>query len=862
EGGLVHIVTTKTTNGEAKLFDNNSIRFETEQEEKRLLREQYRQLEISSNETNAKLLKQIEILEEKLDEKQKSFLQSQYDSEKRIQDIITENNSMKQTHEVQIDVLKSDIKRLQDEIQTSQKAKDDEISKYQKRLNELQITIDQLESQIGTVAAEQNQQLRTTNAEHQRILEDKELLLSQTLVDRDLLRTETEQSKEAYETLLQTVQILEQQVTTKTRECESQQRMAEQRKTMIDEMAANHLQIEEKSKLALQTQKDKYQSEVAKFEKETNDLKIKDRTLKQLQYRCTELENRLKSEEELKQVLTLRVEELQTEIYELKNSFETQLNEQQIQNEQQLVNERHEHQEHIQNLTEILSTKAHTIEELNAQIDVLKQEALTFIDEKRAHERKGATLMKDLQKQLNAEKKKNERMQEKLTELLSGDKTALDELFYVHKSDGSRQGDTGSVSSFGGGQGYIDRASVASTQMSSVALEQENRDLIQRLARVQEERSILEEKVRHLESSNSAMANDLIQHYSNDKRGSVASLNPRLSTPPSRRRQNPSLERQTNSSLTLRNMFESFSGNKNQSSNDDTIKNLQRLLEETLTKNMHLQKDLESLVVDIKYCDWILIMPLYVEIKQAVLRQYYRRSYTFQRLPMNQKLLTILLPIIFFIGTIMVYRSYQSSDSITVVSDKPVRVDFFVMSKCPDAKKCETLFGPTLLKLSSIINFTVSYIAYGTKADSIECMHGPDECLGNKQQLCVQSMCSQTTLLKFLQCQSKQYGNIPNNGEQCVKEVSDGTIQWSDIDTCAKSDKGNQLFLKSLEKTRSASAKKSCTINLNGKFWCMHDGTWSGCSEGHDENSLIKAICSRYNGANKPTECTTISASS
>ncbi|CAF4327908.1 unnamed protein product, partial [Adineta steineri] len=105
--------------------------------------------------------------------------------------------------------------------------------------------------------------------------------------------------------------------------------MAELRKTMIDEMAANHLQIEEKSKLALQSQKDKYQSEVEKFEKEINDLKIKDRTLKQLQYRCTELENRLKSEEELKQVLTLRVEELQTEIYELKNSFETQLSEQQ-----------------------------------------------------------------------------------------------------------------------------------------------------------------------------------------------------------------------------------------------------------------------------------------------------------------------------------------------------------------------------------------------------------------------------------------------------------------------------------------------------------------------------------------------------
>jgi hypothetical protein len=58
--------------------------------------------------------------------------------------------------------------------------------------------------------------------------------------------------------------------------------------------------------------------------------------------------------------------------------------------------------------------------------------------------------------------------------------------------------------------------------MSTVQLEQENKDLILKLARTQEERCILEEKVRHLESSSSAMANDLIQHYSNDKRGSTS----------------------------------------------------------------------------------------------------------------------------------------------------------------------------------------------------------------------------------------------------------------------------------------------------------------------------------------------------
>ncbi|CAF0722314.1 unnamed protein product [Rotaria sordida] len=599
EGGLVHVVSTKSTNGETKLFDTNSIRLETEQEEKRLLQEQFRQLEISTNETNTKLLKQIENLKEKLDEKQNTCLQLQHDYEKRIHDIITDNSNSKTTNELQIDVLKSEIKRLQDEIQTITKTKDDEINNYKKRLSELQITINQLESQIGTVAAEQNQQLRTTNAEHQRILADKELLLNQTILDRDLLRTETEQSREAYETLLQTVQMLEEQVTNKTRDHESQLRLAEHRKAIIDEMAANSLQAEGKAKLALQSQKEKYQTEIERLEKENNELKIKDRTLKQYQSRCIELENRIKSDEEHKQLLTIRLENLQMEIIELKQNFEQQFNEQKIQYEKQLDHKRQKHQENFQNLTEILSAKAHTIEELNAQIDVLKQEATTFIDEKRAHERKGAALMKDLQKQLNAEKKKNERMQEKLTELLSGDKAALDELFYIPKTDGSRQGDTASVSSFSG-IGYVDRASVTSNQMSTTALEQENKDLIQKLARTQEERSILEEQVRHLESSNSSMANDLIQHYSHEKRASVSGVSTRYSTPPSRRRQNTSTDRQSNTTLNFRHMLESLSGNKNQSTNDDTIKNLQRLLEETLTKNMHLQKDLETMSLQLQ----------------------------------------------------------------------------------------------------------------------------------------------------------------------------------------------------------------------------------------------------------------------
>ena len=43
---------------------------------------------------------------------------------------------------------------------------------------------------------------------------------------------------------------------------------------MLDEMAANVLQTEEKTRLNLQTQKEKYQAEIERLEKETNELKV------------------------------------------------------------------------------------------------------------------------------------------------------------------------------------------------------------------------------------------------------------------------------------------------------------------------------------------------------------------------------------------------------------------------------------------------------------------------------------------------------------------------------------------------------------------------------------------------------------
>ena len=128
-----------------------------------------------------------------------------------------------------------------------------------------------------------------------------------------------------------------------------------------------------------------------------------------------------------------------------------------------------------------------------------------------------------------------------------------------------------------------------------MALEQENKELIQKLDRKQKECLVLEEKVRHLELSNSTMASDIINYRSTHK--NVDSI--RSPIPSSRRQQGSSVDRHSQSS-NFRSMLESFSRTKTQSNHDDEIKSLQRLLEETLTKNMHLQKDLEAMSLQIQ----------------------------------------------------------------------------------------------------------------------------------------------------------------------------------------------------------------------------------------------------------------------
>ncbi|XP_069739291.1 GRIP1-associated protein 1, partial [Phaenicophaeus curvirostris] len=221
-------------------------------------------------------------------------------------------------------------------------------------------------------------------------------------------------------------------------------------------------------------------------------------------------------------------------------------------------------QRSLEELQAALAEAEQQRERLESEGRALRQELKDVRDGQRILEKKGSAALKDLKRQLQLERRRGDRLQERLQELLAPNRnrTGLEELGLEGGDssslsslgrDGSAPGSTKSGSgSPGGGSG----GAPAGLSPAEVA------ELFQRLAQSQQERWLLEEKVRHLEVSSASMAEDLcrksaiIQSFVRDSRLEAAA-------PPAAPRRGEDGLREMN-------------------------KKLQNLLEEQMTKNLSL----------------------------------------------------------------------------------------------------------------------------------------------------------------------------------------------------------------------------------------------------------------------------------
>ncbi|CAE7280157.1 unnamed protein product [Symbiodinium natans] len=198
----------------------------------------------------------------------------------------------------------------------------------------------------------------------------------------------------------------------------------------------------------------------------------------------------------------------------------------------------------------------------------------------------------------------------------------------------------------------------------------------------------------------------------------------------------------------------------------------------------------------------------------------------------------------------------QEKSNLRWPSSSAIAVEFFVMSKCPDAKLCEETFLPVLQDLTELVTVNFTYIADVTREEpaSVRCMHGPEECMGNSQRLCVQRA-GNATDLRFAKCQDS--GTIPGNGKACAVAAGFTAAELEDLEACWSGALGQALLRESAKRASALSVTTSCTLQVGNKDFCIHDGGWRNCGScGSDKAACLKAkVCELSGHARKSELC-------
>ncbi|TFK55696.1 hypothetical protein OE88DRAFT_1710079 [Heliocybe sulcata] len=194
--------------------------------------------------------------------------------------------------------------------------------------------------------------------------------------------------------------------------------------------------------------------------------------------------------------------------------------------------------------------------------------------------------------------------------------------------------------------------------------------------------------------------------------------------------------------------------------------------------------------------------------------------------------------------------------------DVKVPVVLGVMSKCPDAIMCETVFDRVVSTVSGRMDFSLSYVARLNESEpgfGVTCMHGPEECSGNIQQLCVAKYETLAKWWEFVQChnyQGREKIGKPDVALSCAKAAgidweSSGIAGCVGSDTSGRTEEGIQLLKQSLKDTQRLKVEKSCTVVINGYKVCVRDNyTWKECEAGHAPKDFIRQINEEYRRLN------------
>lgn len=596
------------------------LKWEMEREEKKLLWEQLQGLESSKQAETSRLQEELAKLSEKLKKKQESFCRLQTEKETLFNDSRNKIEELQQRKEADLKAQLARTQKLQQELEAANQSLAELRDQRQGERLEHAAALRALQDQIQTAKTQELNMLREQNTELAAELKHRQADYEELMGQKDDLNSQLQESLRANSRLLEQLQEMGQEKEQLIQDLQEARKSAEKRKVMLDELAMETLQEKSQHKEELGAVRLRHEKEMlgvrARYERELRELhEDKKRQEEELRGQIREEKARTRELENLQHT----VEELQAQVHSMdgaKGWFERRLKEaeesllqQEQEQEETLKQCREQHaaelkgkEEELQNVRDQLQQAQEERDGHVKTISNLKQEVKDTVDGQRILEKKGSAVLKDLKRQLHLERKRADKLQERLQEILTNSKsrTGLEELVLSEMNSPSRTqtGDSSSVSSFSYREILKEKESSAipARSLSSSPQAQPPRpaelsdeevaELFQRLAETQQEKWMLEEKVKHLEVSSASMAEDLcrksaiIETYVMDSRIDVSVAAGHTD--------------RSGLGSVLRDLVKPGDENLREMN-----KKLQNMLEEQLTKNMHLHKDMEVLSQEI-----------------------------------------------------------------------------------------------------------------------------------------------------------------------------------------------------------------------------------------------------------------------
>jgi len=173
-----------------------------------------------------------------------------------------------------------------------------------------------------------------------------------------------------------------------------------------------------------------------------------------------------------------------------------------------------------------------------------------------------------------------------------------------------------------------------------------------------------------------------------------------------------------------------------------------------------------------------------------------------------------------------------------------VEVVLHVMSQCPFGVEAENIMKEAIEKIGrDRVDLKLEFIGNEPQPGQLSSMHGENELKGDLLQACAQKYAPEK-LLDLLECMNKNYREIPNNFDDCAKQVG---VDGAKIRACADGDEGKQLLSASFKRSREKGARGSPTIFIAGQ---RYEGA-------RRADMFARKICENYK-TEKPEGCKNI----